>query len=670
MLQWIVWAIAALVIGGIASWIARPRPGVSAALGAAGCLAAAVLGLHGALGLLLAGNLESRRLVWNLPYTTMNVGADSLTALFLIPLFLVGAVVALHAVRRTPGEYAANRPHEHWLFLNFTLAGAALALVARNAVVFLAAWEIMTAASFLLIENDQRQPGGKGGGWVYLSAGHIGCAALFALFALLGAGRGTLDFASLEAATGTTASAAFLLACVGFGGKVGLAPLQTWYPEAYPAAPAHVGAILSGVVGNMGIYGLLRTLSILGGGGKTPPEWWGYVLVFAGLASGIIGAARSLASRDLSRLLAWSSVENYGLMAAGIGLGLLGAADHNSVVSFLGFAAAILHMGSHAVSKALLFLAAGSVYARTGTRNLDQTGGLLKRLPATGGLFLVGALGAASVPPLNGFIGEFLLLMSAFTGAGRYHSQSVAAVAMFLFIVVLAVIGGLAAAAYLKAFGFVFLGNPRGAGAASSSPERRRGLLPHALLAAAALALAALSPWALAAVAPAASRLVDLWREQESGDLALWLSSDGPRVLDSVFAGCWLLAGCVAAVYLLRRVFTSGKKSASAPTWDCGYAAPDNRMQYTASSFVRPVAESFNVLVSLEDKETPPKGYFPSGASFESATPGVEKAWGFSHLFKYVAWLAAKIRVTQAGRVQIYLLYMAVALVVLLMWKL
>lgn len=670
MLHWIVWAIAALAASGLASWAARPKNGPAALLGAAGCLAAAVFGIYGAGGCLLQGNLESRRLVWNLPYAALNVGVDSLSALFLIPLFLVGAVVALYALRRQPGDYAANRPHEHWLFLNFTLAGAALALVARNAVLFLAAWEIMTVASFLLVENDQRRPGGRSGGWVYLSAGHIGCAALFALFALLGAGKGTLDFAVLGAA-GTAAEAAFLLACAGFGGKIGLAPLQRWYPEAYPAAPAHAGAILSGVVGNMGVYGLLRVLSILGGSGAPPPHWWGYLLIAAGLGSGLIGAARSLAARDLSRILAWSSVENYGLMAAGIGLGLLGAASESGVVSFLGFTAAIIHMVSHSLSKALLFLAAGTVYARSGTRDIDRMGGLLKRLPATGFLFLVGALGAASVPPLNGFIGEFLLLMAAFAGAGKYHAAAPEAAAMFVIVAAVAVIGGLAVATCLKAFGFVFLGNPRGAGAVSTSPERAGRLLPHAILAAAAFALAALSPWALAIAAGPAARLASLWRARGAADdLAPWLSAGGLNTLDSVFAGCWLLAGCLALVFLLRRVVMRGAKAASGPTWDCGYAAPDNRMQYTASSFVRPVAESFHALVAIEDRESPPRGYFPASASFSSDTAGVERAWGFSHLFKCVSWIAAAIRVTQAGRVQIYLLYMAVALVVLLMWKL
>ncbi len=669
MLHWILCAIAAYAASGIIAWSLRHRPDFAGIIGAAGCLLAAVFGLYAAGSCLLTGSIERSRLAWNAPYTSLTLGMDYSTSLFLLPLFAIGALAALYALRRLPGDYAANQPHQHWLFLNLTLAGATLVLIARNAVLFLFGWELMTVASFMLVENDQRKPGGRSGGWIYLSAGHLGCAALFAMFALLGAEKGTLDFANMAAAPGT-ASIAFLLACVGFGGKIGLAPLQTWYPEAYAAAPAHVGALLSGVVGNLGVYGFIAFLNIPGVGGAPPPAWWGYLLIACGLASAVAGAARSLASRDLSRLLAWSSVENFGLMAAGLGLGLLGAAYGNAVVSFLGFAAAILHVLNHSVSKALLFLSAGSLYARSGTRDLDRMGGLLKRLPLTGFLFLTGALGAAATPPLNGFVGEFYLLLSAFTGVREFAPASLAAAAMFLILAAVAVTGGLAAAAYLKAFGFAFLGNPRGPGAASLKGEQKSHLLPHAVLALLALALAGLSPWALAVVARPARRLATLWRPGGAPDLERWLAESGPQTLSAAFTGCWLLAGCLALAYLLRRLALRGKKTAFAPTWDCGYAAPDARMQYTASSFVRPAAENFHAAAILRDQENPPRGYFPAAASFASDTPGVETAWGFSHLFRGAAWLAAKVRVMQAGRVQIYLLYMAAALIVLLLWKL
>lgn len=670
MLQFTHYAILILVAAALAPLAVRRHPGAAAYVGTLGTGMAAALGLFAAINTILSQSIETQRRLWNAPYASLSTGIDPLTAFFLIPIFLVGALVALHAFQRRAGDYAANYPGEHYLFLNLTLAGAAGVAVARNAVLFLLAWELMTVASFLLVENSQRQPGGKSGGWIYLTAGHLGCAALFAMFALMGTGR-ILDFNHLTA-TGPLMSVVFILGCVGFGGKIGLAPLQTWYPEPYSQAPAHVGAILSGVVGNMGIYGLVRLLFILGKG-EAPPVWWGFLLLAGGLASAIIGAARSMGSRDLSRLLAWSSVENYGLIASGIGLGLVAAESGNGIASFLGFAAAILHTLNHSVAKSLLFLTAATIYPRTGTRNLDRMGGLMHRLPATGALFLVGALGAACVPPLNGFAGEFLLLMSAFKGALGSGHAPVSAGAMMLAIALVAVTSGLAVAAYLKAFGFAFLGNPKGPGAVSRSKERRSVLLPHMALAAAAVLMAAFSPRILDFIGPTAGRLAGLWRESATGnhDIDLWLASRGDGILDSAFVGSWLVAGCVALAYIVRRTLTRGKAQETAPTWDCGYAAPDARMQYTASSFTRPLADDFQVVVNLDKRETPPRGLFPTERSESlSEAPGVERAWGFGHLFRAVNRVAGSLRVFQSGRVQTYLLYMGLALVILLIWKL
>ncbi len=676
MLHFINVAIVILAVSGVTAWALRFKQNFSAMMGGVGCVVAGVIGLCGAGMTLFSQRIENSRQMLNAPYASLSLGLDSLSALFLLPLFLVGTLAAATALRRGPGDFAANRPHEHWLFYNFTLAGAALAVIARNAVLFMFAWEIMTVASFLLVENEQRERGGHGGGWIYLSAGHIGAAALFAMFALLGSqglGQmrlGTLDFSSLGA-TGGVLSAAFVLAFVGFGGKVGLAPFQTWYPEAYPLAPAHVGAVLSGVVGNMGSYGLLRCLMLTGGAGASP-FWSGYLLLGGGLVAALLGAARALAARDLSRLLAWSSVENYGLMGAGIGLGLLGASMGDGIVSFLGFAGTIFHMLNHSVAKALLFLSAGTVYARTGTRSLDGMGGLAKRIPCTGILFLVGALGAAAVLPLNAFGSEFLLLMAAFSGAACYARASGAAAVMFGMVAVVAVVGGLAVAAYIKAFGFVFLGNPRGPGAASAAPERRRFLLPHAVLAAVAAGLALASPWVFHYLRPTVTTLVRLWRQGPEGgvDVEVWMAGLGEHALEPVFIGVWLMLGCLLLAYLLRQLALRGKRQSVGATWDCGYAAPTNRMQYTATSFTRPLVDNFNVLVGIEDEANPPKGIFPGAASFKSWRPGVEKAFGFSQLFRWVLRAGVRTHVMQEGRVHWYLLYMAVVLVLLLAWKL
>ncbi len=664
-MEWVAWGILVLILSGLAAWIMQLRTAGPALLGAVGCVVGAGLGLYGAVSCLWLRQLETSRNLWNVPYGSLVIGLDSLTAIFLLPTFAIGAIAALAAIRRAPGDYAANHPHEHWLFFNITIAAAALALVARNAVLFLFAWEIMTVASFLLVENDQRAPGQRSGGWVYLTAGHIGCACLFVLFALMASEGATLDFSSLKAA-GSTATAVFLLACVGFGGKAGLAPLHAWYPESYPHAPAHVGAILSGVVGNLGIYGLLRILTLLGDS-QPPPVWYGYALLFAGLASALIGAARSLASHDVARLLAWSSVENFGLMFTGIGAGLLGLAYGNHIVALLGFAGSILHVLNHSVSKALLFLSVGTVTLRSGTRMLDRMGGLAKRLPLTGLLFLIGGLGAASVPPLNGFASEFMLLFSAYTGAISLDGGMAAA--FVIAIATLALVGGLAAATYMKAFGFIFLGPARGPAAASHKNEQRRSLLPHCLLAVLALGLAGLSPYVLTILSPAAESLIRLW-SVDSTPIQNWKTSGGTEALLSAALGCWLIAGCVGVAYLIRFVLIRGKKAATGPTWDCGYAKPDNRMHYTASSFARPLAETFRMAAPGTDKETVPTGLFPRASSFASENPGVEQAWGYRRIFSAIARIAAKVRLMQTGQVQTYLLYMAVVLVALLLWKL
>ena len=667
MLQYIPWILVLYAAAAFGAWSLRHRPQTSSLVGAFLGIAASGLGLYAAVLSLLNHQIESRRIAWNLPYASFSIGLDPTTSLFLIPAYVVAILIALNTLRRLPGDYAANQPHEYYPAFNICLAGVTLILTARNATLFLFAWEVMTLASFLLIENTQRQH--RSGGWVYLTAGHLGCACLFAMFALMAGEGGNLDFTALRTMP-ERLSLVFVLALLGFGGKIGLAPMHAYYPESYPQAPSHVGALLSGIVGNMGVYGLMRILLLLGRN-EPAPAWWGYVLLAMGLSSGVIGAARSFASKDLFRLLAWSSLENYGLMAAGLGLGLIGGATGSPVVSALGFGAAGMHMLNHAVSKSLLFFCAGSIHARTGTRSLDAMGGLAKRLPLTAALFLIGALGAAAVPPLNGFAGEFLLLLSAFGGiTTAYEAASFAAAAMFMAIILLAVTGGLAVAAYAKAFGFIFLGNGKGAAAASDAKERRAFLLPHGVLAALALASAVFTPFVFRLVQPGTATLARRW--QRAADVAsdLWTALAGAEAYQSIFVGGWLLIGCVAVAALVRRLLLKGKTIAGGPTWDCGYAAPDPRMQYTASSFARPLAETFQSVVNLRDRENAPTGIFPAAASFESSTPDITTAWGFGHLFRAVARAAARVRVMQGGQVQMYLLYMAAVLVLLLAWKL
>ena len=272
----------------------------------------------------------------------------------------------------------------------------------------------MSLASFFLVMFDDEKESVRRAGWIYLVAMHLGTAFLLAMFLLLGQERRLAGFRAALGRARRRSGVLFLLAVVGFGTKAGFIPLHVWLPEAHPAAPSHVSAVMSGVMIKTGIYGLLRMLTLLG----PPPAWWGWTLLGIGVVSGVLGVLFALAQHDLKRLLAYHSVENIGIIALGLGVGLLGISYGNPTMAALGFAGGLLHVVNHAVFKSLLFLGAGSVLHATGTGEIDRLGGLLKRMPVTGATFLVGAAAISGLPPLNGFVSEFLIYLGALAGLG------------------------------------------------------------------------------------------------------------------------------------------------------------------------------------------------------------------------------------------------------------
>ncbi len=339
-----------------------------------------------------------------------------------------------------------------------------LVFVARNGVLFLIAWEVMALASYFLVVFEDEKEEVRRAGRTYLVATHLGTAGLLILFLMLGQSSGSLDFDALGIAAGPggAASVAFLLAVIGFGTKAGFMPFHVWLPEAHPASPSHVSAVMSGVMIKTGIYGLVRTITFLG----SPPPWWGWTILAIGVSSGVLGVLFALAQHDLKRLLAYHSVENIGIIAIGLGVGLLGKSYDLPAMVYLGFAGAMLHVVNHAIFKGLLFLAAGAIGHATHTLEIDRMGGLLKRMPWTAVLFLVGSVAICGLPPLNGFVSEFLIYLGAFKGIVDLGAAGAAAGAIA--IGALALIGGLAAACFTKAFGILFLGEPRSSHAAGA----------------------------------------------------------------------------------------------------------------------------------------------------------------------------------------------------------
>jgi hydrogenase-4 component B len=415
---------------------------------------------------------------------------------------------------------------------------------------------------------------------------------------------------------------------------------------------------MSGVMIKTGIYGLLRLLTLLG----PPPFWWGYLLLGIGLSSGVLGVLFALAQHDLKRLLAYHSVENIGIIALGLGAGLLGLSAGIPLLAFLGFAGALLHVLNHALFKSLLFLGAGSVLQATGSNEIDCQGGLLKRLPWTGAFFIAGSLAISGLPPLNGFVSEFLIYLGALTG-GLLPGAAPAG-PLLLAVAGLALIGGLAAACFTKVCGVVFLGEPRSPQAAQAHEAGPAMRWTMGLLAVFCVLIGLAGPLALRGAAPAAV---------VAAGLPPWVWQAGLRAAARPLTGVSLAAAVllllVLALALIRRNRLIRQGRTVGVTWDCGYTAPTPRMQYTASSFAQPLLGSFGMLLQTRRRGALPQGLFPSAAALHTHTPELFRRRVFGPLFRTVRRNLARLRWLQHGRVQLYVLYIAAALLALLAWK-
>lgn len=641
------------------------------AVGAGSAVAGSGIALWPVLGVLVSGrSLPELSWAWNVPLGSFTVGLDPLSAWFaaaILGLAILAAVYGAGYLAHYADRKSLGPP---WLFYNLLVAAMVLVVAARNGMLFLMAWEGMALASYFLVTFEDEQQRVREAGRIYLIASHLGAACLLLFFALLASHAGSLDFSLLAAlartqaagrVSDTLAAVLFLLAIVGFGAKAGFMPLHVWLPEAHPAAPSHVSALMSGVMIKTGIYGLLRALTFLG----PPPAWWGWLLVAIGLSSGVLGVLFALAQHDLKRLLAYSSVENIGIIALGLGVGLLGLHAGSPALAVLGFGGGLLHVLNHAIFKGLLFLGAGAVLHGAGTLQLDRLGGLLKRMPLTGAAFFAGAVAICGLPPLNGFVSEFLIYLGAFQ-AFRETSLSTSAGSVLALATIggLALIGGLAAACFAKVVGIAFLGEPRTKAAAEAHAPSWRMAGPMLVLAAACpLAAGAVGPL-LAALGPALAIVLDQPAEVIAEHLAPALSP-----LNAVLMVGAVLIGLIVLLAVLRMGLLRSREVRDTVTWDCGYAAPAARMQYTATSFVQPITDFFAPVLRVRKQMHEPRGLFPDQASASTHHEDVFLSGLFSRSYGGIRWVLSKLNWLQHGRLNFYVLYIALTLVALLVWQ-
>jgi hydrogenase-4 component B len=574
----------------------------------------------------------------------LHLRIDGISALFLVLLCVVGGAATVFG-----REYWSEAAHPcsagtGRVWWSALLLSIGLVLTVSNGLHFLIAWELFAVSSYYLITLDRQRREVRAAGWLYLVSSHVGTLCLFAFFAVLAARTGSWDIGPMR--EHTELAPLFWLALLGFGLKAGLFPLHIWLPSAHANAPSHVSAIMSGVTIKLGIYGLVRF-----SGWLPMPVGAGWIVAALGVTSAVFGVAFALGQHDLKRLLAYHSVENIGIILIGLGFALVAVEQGDTVWGRLALAGGLLHVWNHGLFKALLFFGAGSVLHATGTREMSQLGGLWRTMPWTSGLFGLGAMAICGLPPLNGFVSEWLVYLGLFKAT---ISRGPSAWAAIPATILLGVTGAMALACFIKVCGVVFLGTARSKQAAHAHEcgSSMRGAMVVLAGACVAIGLAPVVFW------PAVSRAVGTWRP-------VWVSAQAPAPLSLLGRVHMTLAvlAIIVAWWLWRRARRNGLIRAL--TWDCGYAVPTSRMQYTAGSFAGIITEWFAWILRPERHERRPEAFLPVSASFTEHTPEtvleriVEPAGGV------VMRLSVAARSLQHGQVQFYLLYLLIGLAAL-----
>ncbi len=596
-----------------------------------------------------------------LPQLPFHFRLDSLSAFFLMLIGGAATGVSVFAAgyfRQGEGTPPGLLCLEYHVFL----ASMALVVIADDAYAFMVMWETMALSSFFLVTANHRIPEIRSAGYLYLLVAHIGAIGILLCFGVLQANTGDYTFANMRAQQLSPfwASAAFLLALFGFGAKAGLLPLHVWLPEAHPAAPSPVSALMSGVMLKTAVYGVLRvTYDLL----SVQLWWWGVVLLALGLAGALFGVVFAAVQADMKRLLAYSSIENIGVIFAGIGLTVLFSAYRMEPMAALALTATLYQVASHAFFKSLLFVGTGAVLHSTSERSLGKLGGLIRYMPWVAWVTLIGVLASAGLPPLGGFVAEWLLLQSFLFTPGLPNSfLNMLVPAVAALIVLVAALGGYT---MVKFYGVIFLGQPREAKlsqARDAGPWERVGM---GWLVVGCIALGLFPVQFIGIIDNVTRQLVSAGlgdTVSQSGWLlvpvAIERASYGPLVFLAGVATCFALA-----FVLVRRLY-HGRLRRSAP-WDCGFAWQTPRMQDTAEGFGQPIRQIFEPVFRMERELPTP---FDAKPRYRVVVSDHFWHWIYLPVAAMVERMARLIGLLQRGRITVYLLYSFLTVIAVLMW--
>ncbi len=626
-----------------------------------GAIVSAAVAMQAGIDLIAGPTPQTMILPLGLPDLPFHLRLDPLSAFFLLLLGAAGAGISIFSAGYfRVGEGSA--PALHGLQYHVFLASMAVVILADDAYLFMVAWETMALSSYFLVTSQHRIPEIRRAGFLYLLMAHVGALCILLTFGVLQGGSWQFTFAAMRGASLTPfwATTAFTLALLGFGAKAGLVPLHVWLPEAHPAAPSPVSAMMSGLMLKTAIYGMLRTSFDL----LHVQFWqWGAAMLALGLFSALFGAIFAAVQTDMKRLLAYSSIENIGLIFAAIGLSILFAASHMPLFAALALTAALLHALNHALFKSLLFLATGSVLHATQQRSLGKLGGLIRRMPWVAVLALVGTLAIAGLPPLNGFVSEWLLLQSFLFTPQLPHAFVNMLVPLGAAALALTV--ALAAYVMVKFYGIIFLGQPREANLSHAHDANKLERLGLGWLAAGCILLGVLPQLALRVAGPVTGQLLG---KTVAPAVSLWrIAPVAPE--QASYSGLIFLAGIVGVfgiTFVLVRLIAHGRTRRTAP-WDCGYPWQTARMQDTAEGFGQPIRHMFGAFFRMERDLPAPDDVAPRYRIHVE-----DRFWRtiYQPVARSVQRIADGISILQGGRLSVYLLYSFITLLVLLVFVL
>lgn len=572
---------------------------------------------------------------------------DSLSAIFILIISIMSFITTIYANGYLkPYLNKGMNIASHCFFFMMLIISMLLVVTVQNSLFFLIVWEIMSLSSFFLVIFENEKKGVLKSGLKYLIYMHLSVVFLISMFAVLYNYTNSLrfeDYINLLSVKPQIANLAFILGFVGFGFKAGFIPFHNWLPDAHPAAPTHVSALMSGVMIKTGIYGILRLLLILGISSKG----LGYMVLTVGVITCLYGILYAITQKDLKKLLAYSSIENIGIIALGIGIGMLGLAYQNQLMSLLGFSGAILHVINHSIFKELMFFVAGSIYLKTHTRNMEELGGLVKKMPKTSFLFILGSIAICGLPPFNGFISEILLYAGMLLGIPA--SEINLFIVLIISIAALALVGTMAVLCFSKASGITLLGEHRSGKVENIEDDSPLTMIsPMGVLLLLSLLIGIFPQYIL----PIVFSPLSLFIKNESLLTNLSLITNLAETLSLVmlvFIGLAILIGIIR--YLVNH------QSKIHSTWGCGYNRANSHMQYTASSYVNLFVSTLKPLFKRVSHIKKPKDLFPKDAYFESKIEDIEEAYLVEPIVKWDEKLLAKFERIQNGNIQQYILF-------------